>query len=485
MIRLLEPVRHQFSSDASQLSLLGLDWTVCEYADLSDAPSFTCISYSWGDEWTANPLCPEHVMSSRTIRAIEAAINASRSPENWTNNIKLSRSGSQQVEAARRAVALEASQAFWIDALCVPINEPDRTICLQQMGEIFGSAVQVVAVLGNKCSDAIQVASRHGQIGPDDLLELEQEDWVSRAWTYQEAVNSRNLYFVAEGARSEMVSGHKFLNAVMIAIDEYKLRNEIDDISWEKGRAQLRSLERLLADYLISDYETRSAYQVMSVMDQRISERPEDHFYAMVGSISATVRINGDEELSPSEYFMRACERKADFSFIYSTAPRSRLVGRNWRPVEGRFPPVLPNLITFGNRELGTACPTHVSLENMYRLQRGSVGAEGLKSARWFGRTKDVRKSPEEVASSVLDRLRTLGFTGSGEYLEFETGFFFPQLVSEFSGDVIAVVSSAIHWVTGGPGLLLRISSSGIHEFRDVGAFVGKSPKSGNEIKLG
>jgi hypothetical protein len=204
----------------------------------------------------------------------------------------------------------------------------------------------------------------------------------------------------------------------------------------------------------------------------------------MVGSISATARIDGDEELSPSEYFMRACERKADFSFIYSTAPRSQTVGLYWRPLEGRFPPVLPNLITFGNQERGTAHPTHVSLENMYRLQSGSVGADGLKSACWFGRTKYDSKSTEEVASKILARLRTLGFTGSGEYMEFDTGFFFPQSVSEPSGDVIAVVSSDIHWVTGGPGLLLCPNSSDIYVFSDVGAFVGKSPKSGNEIKV-
>jgi len=84
----------------------------------------------------------------------------------------------------------------------------------------------------------------------------------------------------------------------------------------------------------------------------------------------------------------------------------------------------------------------------------------------------------------TLERLRTLGFSGMGEYLEFESGFFFPQSASDLSGDVFAVVSSDIHWVTGGPGLLLRTSSSGLNEFCDVGAFVGKSPKSGEEINL-
>lgn len=471
MIRLLVPLGSQSASSAFQIDVLGQQWLISEYPELADTPPFTCISYAWGERKMKSPLGPEQEMSSRTIRALEAAISASRAQKD--------------VAGEQETATLGKSGAFWIDALCVPTDDPHRTVCLQSMGEIFSSALHVVAVLGNQCSAAVQNASRNEEIGSDALLVLEQEDWLSRAWTYQEAVNSRRLSFVAEGEGSGMVSGHDFLNAVMIAIDEYKSQNGIDDDAWEKRKGRLRSLERLLADYRISDYAKRSAYQVMSVMDERFAERTEDHFYAMVGSIAASERVDGDEDLTPSEYFMRVCERKADFSFIYSTAPRDETVGQRWRPLEGRFPPVLPNLITFGSSERGTLHATHLSLENMCRLQAGPIGYDGLKSVRWFARTLESCSSSEDVALKTLERLRTLGFRGPGEYLEFETGFFFPQSVSELSKDVFAVVSSDIHWITGGPGLLLRTSSSGIHEFCDVGAFIGKSPKSGEEIRVG
>ncbi len=146
---------------------------------------------------------------------------------------------------------------------------------------------------------------------------------------------------------------------------------------------------------------------------------------------------------------MRVCERKADFSFIYNAAPRDETIGQRWRPLDGRFPTVLPNLITFGSSERGTAHATHLSLENMYRLQAGPIGSDGLKSARWFARTLDSCTLSEDVALRKLERLRTLGFSGTGEYLESETGFFFPQSASGLSSDVFAVVSSDIHWVTG------------------------------------
>lgn len=470
MIRLIEPVEFGSSTNALQFDVLGQQWAISEYPELADSPPFTCISYAWGKQRMKSPLNPEQEMSSRTIRVLEVAINASRAQEDGAG--------------VQKTAALGKSSAFWMDALCVPADDPHRTVCLQSMGDIFSSALHVVAVLGNQCSAAVRNAVKNEEIAPDDLLVLEQEDWISRAWTYQEAVNSRRLSFVAEGERSGMVSGHDFLNAVMIAIDKYKSQNGLDDDAWEKRSGRLRSLERLLADYRISDYATRSAYQVMSVMDERFAERPEDHFYAMVGSIAASERVDGDEDLTPSEYFMRVCERKADFSFIYSTAPRDDTVGRRWRPTGGRFPTVLPNLITFGSSERGIAHATHLSLENMYRLQPGPIGSAGLKSVRWFARASDSCTSSEDVALRTLERLRTLGFGGTGEYLEFETGFFFPQSASDLSDGVFAVVSSDIHWVTGGPGLLLRTGSSGIYEFCDTGAFVGKSPKSGQVINV-
>jgi heterokaryon incompatibility protein (HET) len=486
MIRLLEPVDDLSSPDAVQIEMFDQKWAISEYAELTDAPAYTCISYAWGKEKTKSPLDAEQLMSSRSIRAIEAAVNVSQSKENWADNIRFSQNNDPQREEVGQTAALKASQAFWVDALCVPTEEPARTACLQNMGEIFSSAHQVIVVLSDHCTNIVRVASHNKKFGSSELSVLEDEAWVDRAWTYQEAVNSRQLYFVGEDVGDAIVSGHDFLNAIMIAIDEYKSHHAIDTIAWEKHRPQLRNLERLLADYLISEYATRSAYQVMSVMDQRISERAEDHFYAMIGSITtSSEQAEGDGTLSPSEYFMRVCERKSDFSFIYSTAPRSETVGQRWRPLEGRFPPVLPNLITFGSCEPGKADATHLSLENMYRLRRSPVGPDGLKSASWFVGANDGCTSSKDVALRILARLRTLGFSGREEYLEFETGFFFPQSLPVPSEDVFAFVSSDIHWVTGGPGLLLRSKSSGIHEFCDVGAFVGKSPKSGEEIKVG
>lgn len=485
MFRLLEPANNLTPLDTPNIEIFGKRWVISTYDQVSDAPKYTCISYAWGQEKTGNPICDEQPMSTRTIQAIKTAICVSQSQESWAKHIRFSHNGDSLKESAGQAAAVNASEAFWVDALCVPSDEPARTVCLQSMGEVFSTAHQVIVVLREKCSVAIQNTSQHGKLVSSDLSLLEEEDWVSRAWTYQEAVNSKRLYFTVEENEEAIVSGHDFLNAIMVAIDEYRLVNDIDRIAWEAHHPKLRSLERLLADYLMSDFATRSAYQVMSVLDQRISERADDHFYAMIGSISTTTaKIEGDEGLEPSEYFMRVCERKNDFSFLFSTGPRNEKLGRRWRPLEGRFPALLPDLITLGSTEAGRKEPTHLQLNNMYRLILGAITPDGLKAARWFVEDKTETSPSDDVATQVLERLRVLGFRGCGEYLECETGLFFPQSESQKGNDIFAVVSHDIHWVTGGPGMLLRANESDINDFCDVGVFVGRRPKSGDRVNV-
>lgn len=486
MIRLLEPASHLTQLDALSVEIFGKRWVVSEYAQLSDAPAYTCISYAWGEEKTANSLYDGQIMSARTIPAIEATINASQSQESWAANIRFSQNRDPLKEAAGQSTALKASQAFWIDALCVPSQDPARTACLQSMGDIYSSAFQVFVVLTKSCSGIFHNISCTGKLNLSDLLVLEREDWIDRAWAYQEAVNSKALYFVVDDAKNIIVSGLDFLNAIMKAVDEYKLLHKLDNITWVKRHPRLYYFEALLADYRISDYATRSAYQVMSVMNQRVTERAEDYFYAMIGAItSVPLAIQGNESLHPSEYFMRVCEHKGDYSFIYNTAPRSDVSGRRWRPIEGRFAAVLPGLITFGNGQAGLQEFTHLKLDNMCRLHPGSITSDGLKAAIWFLGTNSDGLPPDSIASGILERLKTLGFSGCGEYLELENGFFFPQSKPVHSNKNFVVISRDVDWVTGSPGLLLRSNNTDINDFCDVGAFVGRVPKFGESINVG
>jgi hypothetical protein len=485
MFRLLHPVDCTTPLDVPFVMLAGLRWILRDYDQPSDAPPYSCISYAWQDGRVDHAFDAGKMMSARTMPALAATIAATHSVDTWSKSVQFSYNGDAAEEEAGRHAAIEAAQALWIDALCVPLDEPGRSSSLRDMGLIFGCAHQVIVVLSDRCTKVLCCIARGDAIDDTTLMTLDTESWARRAWTYQEAVNSRALYFLAEGQEDLLVSGQDFLHRVEDGIGAYKSRHAIGSLAWLEANPGLNGLEVLLADYRIADYADRSAFQVMAAMGQRISERPEDYFYAMMGSIASTPPFaDRDAEVSPAENFLRVCEAKGDFSFIYSRAARSTEPGRGWRPVAGDFSPVVSGLNIFGKGEAGMVEPGHIQLHKMHFPMRGAISAQGLKLASIFSGLASADFAPESVASGVLRKLRALGFTGCGEYLEFETGFFYPQNAASCSDDVSVAVSCGINWVRGGPGLVLRANGSDPGAFVDVGAFVGVSPKTGQPVMI-
>lgn len=485
--RLLQPANNLTSPDAPFIELCGSRWVLNEYVQLSDELDYTCISYVWGQEKTKNPLDDGQFISARTIPVIEATIKASRSPKNWTN---VQFSHDQKKDAVRRADALNATHSFWIDAICIPTQDTARTSSLLSMGVIYSSARQVFVVLSPSSSTVFHQIRDTGRLDTDALFMLESDEWITRAWTYQEIVNSRSLYFIVQDDESAIVSGVDFLSAVLTATEDYRRAHGMNSLTWGEQHPKLESLECLIADYKIAQYADRSAYQVMSAMHARFSERVDDHFYAMIGAIAiSSLDIQNEEFHSPSEYFMRTCEAKGDYSFLYNIAPRSEIYGKRWRPIEGRFPPVLPELLIFGNGQSGNIKRTHIELENMCRFMAGTINSDGLKAtkghlamAHRHRQKDDTYSSPGDVAEAILELLKTRGFSGCGEYLELENGFFFSQSKPIRSDDIFVAISLDVHWEGGAPGMLLHSNDSNIHDFCDVGAFIGRIPKNGESI---
>src|SRR5262249_3663552 len=140
-------------------------------------------------------------------------------------------------------------------------------------------------------------------------------------------------------------------------------------------RPGLDALETLMNDWRMAGYAERSAYQVMNAMTGRTA-RHHDYLDAMIGAITSAPSIDpNDAELSRPEYFMRACERKGDFSFIYSTASRA---SGAWRPSPSSspgplpLPPVLPWTNT-GERQTGALRAGSLHLHNMARVSLGRL----------------------------------------------------------------------------------------------------------------
>lgn len=475
MFRLLVPATDLASLDTAFVELCGKRWVLAEFAQISDAPPYTCISYSWGTGRTENMFANGQTMSDRTVPAIETTIKASQLPEYWTSALMcVSRDELKRAEAL--TTALKASQAIWVDALCVPSRDPAQSACLRSMGAIYSSAAHVFVVLPATCSELLHKIHNTDQMEIKDFLALENDDWITRAWTYQETANSKMTLYIAQGDGSVLIHEHDFLNAILTDTTDYAKAQGFERIKLATEFPRLDSLQEIIAEHKLVEYAGRSAYQVMSAMHSRFAELEEDRIYAMIGAVTLEPSANqSGKSISPAEYFIQVCEEKGDYSFIYSTDPRSEVPGRKWRPTGDRITPVVYGLLASGQGLSGSLKNTHLQMNNMCRMNPGRINSVLSAIGAFLHKNFPVE---------ILERLRQKGFTGCGECLILEHGYFFPQLPLSRRDDIFVVISHDVVFAQGAPGLLLRSNGTNINEFCDTGVFIGRCPKESEAINV-
>src|SRR5262245_37388246 len=91
------------------------------------AAPYICVSYSWGVERTANPFYSGQSMSIRALPALKATHAALAAFEATPDEMRL--------------------RVVWLDAACVPPQDPAHTLCLRNMGAIYAAARAVLAVM--------------------------------------------------------------------------------------------------------------------------------------------------------------------------------------------------------------------------------------------------------------------------------------------------------------------------------------------------
>jgi hypothetical protein len=390
---------------------------------------FACISYSWGSGREPSPFRADFQVSDRTMPALNAFIRHRPS-----------------------------CKRVWIDAFCVPEEPEMQAYCLESMGYIYSRAEEVVVVLSSAARPALEHMGDPDRVEFAHLLVLENEGWVSRAWTYQETVNSRDLYITCEDSIDTLISGSDFLNCVGYGVS----RLDCPPLERRQRFPRLDAFEDIIADYMVAGYGERSALQVMSNMDRRTQSRPGDHFYAMIGAIS-TDRASSARTMDPCEAFMSLCERKGDYSFIYSAARRDQTPSRRWRPGPGELPSLVP-WHCWGASQPGREDEGGLCLDKMVVLGESPVGEDARQFAeQWLASTGCRAEDPQlQVHRSAYTALRLMGFSGSSACISTANGYFFPfesvlpdQLVS-------LLIATTVGWVFGAPGLACYNDGKGI-----------------------
>ncbi|TLD34662.1 hypothetical protein E2P81_ATG04827 [Venturia nashicola] len=393
----------------------------------SPAP-YTAVSYAWGSGRKPDPLHDGHNISDRTVAVLTAC-------------------------AQHRPIQTR----FWVDAFCVHLPEGSeaQNRDLESMGFIYNAAAEVIVVL----SPGAQVVLREIVIsdglewkGLSDpsLLKLEDEDWISRAWTYQELVNQNLIFFTCEDAEDVLVDGSQFLNALGYSLS--LLRNRGSDLS---NSPRLNAFEDAIQDWRISGYCGRSALQVMANMDNRVAGRPEDHFYAMIGALTTKPKSEL-KQTEASEAFMVACEAKNDYSFIYSAAPRSTIDGRQWRPKASLDIRAILPWSCSGEGQPGRFENDTLILEKMAIFQPNPldlIGTDFLN--QWLTTIGFIKKKKQkrELADASLRYLISIGFRSCDQCVYLSCGLFFPY--ESVPSEVVCsiAISTTVFWVFGAPGI--------------------------------
>lgn len=456
-------VEAQENTDRPVIFLSNRRWSVTEPLDMTsrNVPQYACISYVWGSGRLANSFHPSAKMSDHTLPALTAAM---RDP---------------------------SLTAFWIDAFCVPVAQPQKGATLESMGAIYGRAARVVVVLSNTTWHAIDQITRTNfasafEFSDSPLKILEQDMWIKSVWTYQEVVNSQGLFITAEGANCEPIEGESFLNALGQYLELFRQANGLTTYDLREHFPYVDAFEDLIADWRVAVWCGRSALQVMSGMWRRKWFEEANYFYAMIGTITGlpSRRSSHPSIQSLSESFMGVCEEKGDFSFIYSTAPRDTLSGRLWRPSPTLLQPVL-SWHTWGESQRGERHANGLTLKDMFRLTQSHIVNE-LYARHTLERLRVKNEHPtgEEVTILLLSVLKQMGFTGCGQHLTFFEGLFFPQDPIMSDAEVEVWVSTSITWTFGAPGIAI-ITDAGRKQYIS-GVFLGDRSTAmvGSEVEM-
>lgn len=447
-------------ADLPSINLEGREWCLTDPLDVSNKtviPKYACVSYLWGDVRCQHAFDSNKQMSDQTLPVLAAVIR--NSPD---------------------------TSAFWIDTLCVPAEQPQRSATLRSMGFIYNLAADVFVALSKPTFTVIEQWQWRTKQAETSLSKierqlrvLEEDRWVSSVWTYQEIMNSKKVHFVTSepSVGLALVDGIGLLDKLGQTLLRYKEGHGFNEFDIRRHFPAADALQDLVAEWYTSNYLGVSALQVMANLDRRSSIMPKNYLYSMLGVFTQQPSwLEQDSTVAElSESLMSLCEQKNDYSFLYSSTPRDGRAGKRWRPK----PDFLHAVLAWHSH--GSAQEGHYTSEGFWL---DSVMKLNLSDELEFAAKEYIVKglklstpisSPDHVvASDAFRRFKQIGFTGSSQHVVSTQGLFFPQSQLELdrgSDSLTVLVSVSLRWAFGAPAIA-RTCKEGIELFTP-GVFVG------------
>ncbi|KAH9942792.1 hypothetical protein B0H21DRAFT_867427 [Amylocystis lapponica] len=436
-LRLLVETPRARESALPFIVIEGKQWSLTEPIDSrSDQfPRYTCISYVWGTGRAANPIHPIYPMSDRTL------------PEGHTGEHGLHlrpRDGCRRGALGKSFTALEQVCAWNVKQT----PQPDGTC----------------------------------------LGDLETDTWIRSAWAYQEVVNSSRLWFAGEDIRRNLLQGQFVLDQLGHYLLKYGQSTQATSAKLRGRYPHLDALEELLLDWRTADYVERPALQVMSGISRHNINWSDykSAFYSMIGAITQepSSRTSNPTLESLSEAFMSLCERKGDFSFIFSSADRDDRAGYRWRPQCDILPSILP-WHCFGEQSARRDAQG-IWLQNIVTVTVSpTIGSAGRAVvSRWL-QNSDLETALEgEIIRQASSTLVEMGFSGSNDVIVTSDGLLYPQRPLPAELPFRIGVARSLRWSGDVASPALVFVAEADHTKYIPGVFIGVMPSGASEVLL-
>jgi hypothetical protein len=423
---------------------------VCPNSDFT-SEKYICVSYAWENITKKHPFSNETNISNRTLSVLQTACYSFK---------QLLNSNEKDIVETNK---------IWVDSLCIPLNnKEDKELHYFLMGEIYSKSMAVFVVLSTETEVVLNKVRNGNNFTGVDFEILNQDKWVSRHWTYQEIVNSGKIYICSENSREKPIFASVFFDKIANEIQNFSKINGLSTLDFQEKLPYLTSLEAVILDWRIMDYQERSIYQVMVNMEYRKSDYSSSKLKAMFGCISnqlQSINFNSKDDYS---IFLEICKLKEDYSFIFNTSKNRKLNNEKWCPISYDFKPIFSWLYCYGEGQKGKYINGYLELDNIIIEKISNLNEEPLKK------------------EEMIDYLKKLKFEGS--YLSFETesGYFFNQFeIDLIDSEYLIGISTGIKWTFGAPAILIKKSPQPeIYDFISCGVFFGTQNKGVKHYKI-
>jgi len=422
---------------------------------------YICVSYAWEKLGTQHPYNNNIKISERTLPVLQSAYYSYK--KLLINNEK----------------GIPITEKIWIDSLCIPSNNDEKELHYFLMGEIYAKSSLVIVVFSNELASVLYKVRNSLPLNEHDFELLNNDNWVSRQWTYQEIVNSGKIYFNTEKSKEKPIFASDFFDKIAKDIEAFTKAKNLNTLDFQKKYPFLTSLESVILDWRIMEYQERSVYQIMVNMEYRKSDYSSSKIKAMFGCISNQLDIANFTSNDDYSTFLDLCTTKGDYSFIFNTSFNRNINNEKWKPLSYDFEPIYSWLYCYGEGQKGKLKSNYLELESLILKEEEEVQGECLNHLNRILK----KNATDNLLDTIKQNLKELNFKGNYKPIELDNGFYFNQTELEIHGNYCVGICTGVQWTFGAPAMLLKKKEQDdIFDFVSSGVFFGKLNK--NEISI-